>query len=801
MNNQENKPTKINYWKYIKILLLILPLGIVGYYGVKFYQVMIYKQSYNIDFREENFRNPNNNIYIDEDLKDIKFGSTIIENGIKYHEILGSPINFVFQPQNYLWNKDLVFSSWFKDKGDWEIKLACDSCSTGDSSVYDWRPFYYGSLENYQIVKKFDGVNIYSKTNDGYKEADNIDQWIKENLNPLDSIDIKDKVYPLTKIINPQVDFQEGKITEIKNTLRGPHQFYVYLRGTLDLEVIKKDLNAYSGADDILVNLYDIEGNQVFSGQIEDDGISSKDTQSFAPPIKKSFVHNIEKEGIYLLTFESTPNAKNDWTIPYIKINTNKIVISGTSLIMDPITLYTEVKQKKDLKFNIWLKDAVQTIKINEINTGITSEVSISAKDTNNDIITPIAPGSYNFQFAGKQYISGANFSFSPEGYFEPFVYDTTSINDPKIILASYQAENDNNWSKVSIEYDSGEIKEALRTKHITIQLRKKKLEKLYSQKKDLIAMGMYPLSNLEEYEIWGKQNPLSYTSNAGDIYQWMRDVIPVGSLVQVDEYFPVTQSDFINETRPSGFNSENNEINFSLKGDINFYVYLENSLNLKLIKDDLNEKEGSDKIDIALFDSKNNQICFDSLGDDGNQSKDLLPGSVEKSTSCTIQKEGVYILRIYEEQDPINGLTRDYLLKQLTINSNKIVAIDQVYSYNSLELYTDNNDARQITFINRNQEQPEQKIEFKGQENSSLTIASKDQGKEVYHDLKTGLIKITSSSGKVYISGSNFAFKAENLFNPEIFTLRDNPAANFTIINNNSSDKSYIKQVSLEVK
>ncbi|MEA1962958.1 MAG: hypothetical protein U9M94_01830, partial [Patescibacteria group bacterium] len=265
-----------------KIIALLLPFSILIYLGVKFYDARNYEADYRIDFNEENFKNTELPLYINELQNSPKFSYFEKTDTGAIAQVEGSPISFIFQPEEFPLNKNITVSMILQGDGEWEISLVCPNCEK--ENKYDWQPFYDGKMADYFLAASFDGVNIYTKEKrDDYMSAASIEEWIRLNAMPDDSIEIKNEVFPKSKLVNPNIDFHPGEWTTMDKTIRGPHEFFVYLGDEgLEMEVIKKDLNWYDGADDVRIALYDLDDNLIGEDFLEDDGIVEK-SKEFAP--------------------------------------------------------------------------------------------------------------------------------------------------------------------------------------------------------------------------------------------------------------------------------------------------------------------------------------------------------------------------------------------------------------------------------------------------------------------------------------------------------------------------------------
>jgi len=796
---------KINFKEnaLLKAVVLILPLILVFYLGINIYNAYNYKTVCSIDFNKENFKNTELPLYIDEEPDSPKFMSSgSIINDVYYTEITGSPISFVWQPEEFPLNKTISVSAFLKGEGDWEISLVCPNCSKEEK--YDWQPFYYGKLNDYVLAANFGNLYIYSLYNNlEWQKAGTIEQWLEKNIPQGASIEILNNVYPKSKLVNPNIDFIEGGWTKIDKTLRGPHQFYVYLKDKLDLEVIKKDLNGYDGADDVNMILYDLEDNIITQIKIEDDGIDISDQNIFAPVVKKRVEHNIEKEGVYKLTFEEAGAGKSDWTIKYLKINTNKIIFTGnTNLILDPGTLYTELSENKELKIYAWHGNAVQTIKFKGENT--TQELEITENELEKWQFVELNPGGYKINFAGDQHIGGANFAINKESYFEPFVYDLSKSKNSSIVLADYLFEKGDEWIKTSKNYTKENFEKIDNLKEIKFLIRNKKLEKKFREEQKLYDNGFHFLAKFNKYKLLGKKGLNVYVSEADNIIDWLKDLIPEGSALGVNKTLEISQSDFINNEEPEGFtqfDNPSNELNFALRGSHEFYVYVNNHFKAEIIKEDLNTYEGKDEVKISLINSQGELLCDKIMEDDGNEFNDKnIPSLVKTSFNCPNLKKGVYILKLEGMPAEINNINNDFIIRQLKVNTNKIIIKDRILNIEPIELYVNNKCDNEIDLFYWHKGK-NQIIEITGKNGKNIELTESDYKKNKKRILTDGEKKLSLPKGDVVISDNNFAFKKENWFYPTIISVKNHFNADFVLLEDIYEKPLFIKNINIDVR
>jgi len=125
-------------------------------------------------------------------------------------------------------------------------------------------------------------------------------------------------------------------------------------------------------------------------------------------------------------------------------------------------------------------------------------------------------------------------------------------------------------------------------------------------------------------------------------------------------------------ERKEVNFSREISTINTTLRGGHIFYTYLESEINLSVKKQDLNWYNGSDELFVNVYDSSGNLFGNFSINDDGiidsrRGNSIIMVGNFYKEGFNT----GVYRIEFVDF---------DGLIREIKINSNKIVAYDRVY-------------------------------------------------------------------------------------------------------------------------
>lgn len=558
--------------KIIALSTVVFILLVLGYLITNIIQAVFYKGTYTIDFREENFLNPKKALYINEEVDSYKFASFGQTNSGYYAKLNKTPISFIFQPEEFPIGKEIEFSATIQTEDDWDISLICPKCK----EKYDWQPFYNHKLDNtYILAAKYDEIYIYASENAEWKIADNFEYWMKRNIKQGSSLELAENIYLKSKLKNNAIGYKKNSWTEINKTLRGEHDFFIYLDDELILEIEKEDLNWYIGMDGVKIVLKDLDNNIVFDDEIIDDDGIIEETSKATKTISKRINKTIPKNGIYKLQFIENNEAKADWTIKKFKINTNKIVFAEEkNLILDKTEIYTEIPSEKEIYFYIWHQDAKQDLTIipQEYNKE-EQIISLGEDSLGKWVNTKVTKGEYIIKTKGDQKIKGFNFALTKENYFEPFKYDLTTTQNPSFIITNYYFLENNNWKKMTKKIKAEDLKKLKNLKKIEIQINNEKQNSEYNKTVKLLENNFSPISTFNQYELFGKE-VLEDLKNAYSLSEWINSNIPSNSSLYI--------------MTDTAINTEliNKDINLEYDYQADFVIKNKNSNNHNFIKD-----------------------------------------------------------------------------------------------------------------------------------------------------------------------------------------------------------------------
>lgn len=231
------------------------------------------------------------------------------------------------------------------------------------------------------------------------------------------------------------------------------------------------------------------------------------------------------------------------------------------------------------------------------------------------------------------------------------------------------------------------------------------------------------------------------------------------GITIASNSYEPV-----VNEI--DDYSKEETEIELSLRGKHEFYVYAEEYLEVYVEKQDINWYEGSDELIVVLYDLDGRVVELLQLGDDGvvDDSKER-----EAKQSGTLRAgglaEGVYRLEFSDF---------DGLITKIRVNSNKIVADkvfladNEIYGVDTKpsRLYFDYDKIVKMRFITYH-EAGLQRILFN--KNGGVSAFNFDiEDEPVFREVSAGSYMVTFQKNDLVVeSPEYFAFTEDGYFRP----------------------------------
>lgn len=703
------------------------------------------------------------------------FGGETVRDGLHFTEIKSSPLSFVWEPSRYPLSKLVKFSVLMSGSDNWDISLECTKCASGSQD--SWFPFYRRALDSYSYVRSFGKTSVYAKEQAvSWHDSDDIIGWLKSNVEKKQAVAILDKSYPLSNLANNEIDFREGSTTVIDKVMRGPNQFYVYLKDSLQLEV---SIESWGAAENepVDINLYDLDDTLILSDRLVidgNDGVNAYD---------KMISGSLPKAGVYRLAFKGSTR----WVIKNMKINTNKIVTTGKSLVLDPANLYTTVDSQRSINAFIWHDTALQTIRF--VSGSEEKDMTIGEAELNREQSMVLSPGEYNILTSGDQYLDGSYFAFSKDNFFNPFIVSLVEPSDASYILSNIISYKVGSSSKyVEFPIATSQIEQAMSGRRVFIRLRNSDMENETFREDKLLESGYSNLGSYKSSQIWGINNRVIDTTG-NSLRDWIGNNLPSGASLYLDPATHLLEEDLTLIQPPNGFIETNDlitDLRVDLRGDHNFIAYLKGNLNLEVVKEGAIPK-AEDDIQIRLFDYSGKEKCAAAFSDKARVRD--LNDSVTK-LQCGGLAPGTYTIKISGKGSSENN----YLLKNIAINTNKLMVEDKVLSVTPVTLFTENAKDTSLSFYYWHSDK-DQEIQIRNESNTqNIMLGPEDLARIRQLTVRGGKTSIVLPKGDVLVKGTNFAFRQDQYFVQYPYRIVDDFATktDYKVVIHNSFTPTY---------
>jgi len=259
--------------------------------------------------------------------------------------------------------------------------------------------------------------------------------------------------------------------TIINTPLRGRHILYVYLHNEqFHMTIEKQDLNWYEDPDPMTIKVYK-DRALVYQVNADDDGIEDN-SRKILPPEAITIKNpgpNLPENGVYKIVIDATA----DTIINKITTNLHKIVFANSLFLVTnsdaygtivasttATTIYTNALL---LSASTYHREGLQDVTVGDQIMHITGVKDIYSITPPEDVTKIVIPKN-DVALTGLQ----GYFAFSPEQFFQPTPYHTTSINtkdDTSLtdyILTEYlPSQKSGDWQVKDLTFDihSGFIK------------------------------------------------------------------------------------------------------------------------------------------------------------------------------------------------------------------------------------------------------------------------------------------------------------------------------------------------------
>jgi|GEM_PF-3485358 len=315
-----------------------------------------------------------------------------------------------------------------------------------NSNIYLNDQLIFPNLDNYELIKETDdGYLIYAKKdimgglNSTFVDSGFVSEFLYNNF-PSSNVWSTSKL----EAINPEVPGYQPTETLINTTFRGDLHLAVYAKDNLNIKFTKQDLNWYIGNDEYTINITDTSGESIYTGFSKDDGINEKGATGKIGEEQDFEINQQVKGGVYYVDFISDKdNQYVDSSLKNIRINSNKVLIIGTFLPIEPFGFYTKNNQQETIGFLYWHTGKEQTIKISVDENKI---VDLNESWFNKKYETNLSVGEHIIDLEkGDLYVYADFSSPSKDSWFNiPSLIQEKFNNQDLLVIDAYAYDKDN---------------------------------------------------------------------------------------------------------------------------------------------------------------------------------------------------------------------------------------------------------------------------------------------------------------------------------------------------------------------
>lgn len=246
---------------------------------------------------------------------------------------------------------------------------------------------------------------------------------------------------------------------DITTSLRGGHTFFVYLKGSLRLNIMKQDLNWYNNSDELVITLSYPDGTPIVNATIADDGITAEAPKTMAKIQSGGLDFLNLKNGVYKLEFSDFDGLIRKISINTDKMVTNRLFLADNQIYViqdNPARIFTSLSTPGQIAFLTYHSAGEQQVKYNGHYFPVRQDKLASLN---------LPKGEYFLDFPKNDLIvSSPNYlSFSRQSYFEPFDYKLIPIpsnisllkNNIDYLISDYgPVKTDKDWIASSVKFD-----------------------------------------------------------------------------------------------------------------------------------------------------------------------------------------------------------------------------------------------------------------------------------------------------------------------------------------------------------
>lgn len=218
-----------------------------------------------------------------------------------------------------------------------------------------------------------------------------------------------------------------------------------------------------------------------------------------------------------------------------------------------------------------------------------------------------------------------------------------------------------------------------------------------------------------------------------------------------------------------SDYSDSQTRIKTQFRGNLKMAVYAEDTLEISFTKKDLNSYVGKDEYTLTITDSQDKQIFKRTFEDDGDKKDSSEEGDEQDFSSRVYDlKKGIYYLNFIRED---GNKYDDSTIKDLKINTNKILFLDRCLPLDEFEFYTYVGNEKTIGFYYWHTN-ADQKVYQTGQQDEVIDLNVAWKSKRYNQELdEKGDYSFELEKGDVWLYFDEISPSKESWFNLPIKT------------------------------
>jgi hypothetical protein len=403
-----------------------------------------------------------------------------------------------------------------------------------------------------------------------------------------------------------------------------------------------------------------------------------------------------------------------------------------------------------------------------------------------------LQPGHYRVESGGAIEFRGLLFSFSSEQFFNPFNYELSTDFTSDLIITNFLQEERDEWTEIKYILNNSDLRLLKSLQRIEFSINSLDLVNKFNT--NLFSQERYFLSALlSPYEVYAQkaEEDVHGTSTSQITGATLSDIIPQGSTILF-----ATMTKFPPELFISGKTAETvtgeTELDLDLLGDHQFYLVAPDDLSLSL---QLNPYLADQLFQVQLRNSNGKVVCTHNYAADSSDIQNL-------KFNCDTEEGGIYILSVRSQRLEFTNLKSSFEINRLEVNTDKIMVKDRIRTLKETKLYAHSVVEERIEIFTLSNSSnilvqiDGELVEVSGSDDSSaqdMFVKNMPRGDREFSITQKG----------IGMSGTNFAFNKESLFDPysHYIVLDINANPDYIVSDITEDSGFYLKSLSLDVK